>query len=370
MILVVVNVVSVMLSADFFPSLKQFISFTIEVLVFYFLISTSLEDESELIKSLNIAWFALAVIAFFAVVERYFDFQISSLVPGYVRRLGTETQLKSTLPHRILLGTTMAMAFPIALVMTIYYRGRWFKQLIYWGSVIMFAATCYFSTSRGPWLGLVLAFVILFTIGSNIVRKRIIILIALAVIGLLTRPGVWTTLNARVDVTMDDTSFKGGTYQYRWELWKRAYESITMAPHRFLFGYGPGTSETMNWEGVEGFSQEWQDFWSWDNHYAADLLEIGFVGLFMQFLIYLLILLALFKSIRETDYYYRDLFAGIMTSILVYMFMKTNVKIYALQLDYLFWILTTVGILLYHSYYYLVYNITNQEKVPEDQLDY
>jgi hypothetical protein len=90
----------------------------------------------------------------------------------------------------------------------------------------------------------------------------------------------------------------------------------------------------------------------------------------MQFLIYILILLALFKSIRETDYYYRDIFAGIMTSILVYMFMKTNVKIYALQLDYLFWILTTVGILLYHSYYYLVYNITNQEKVPEDQLDY
>jgi len=256
MIFVIVNVLSVIFSADFFPSLKQFISFTIEVLVFYFLISTSLEDESELIKSLNIAWFALAAIAFFAVVERYFDFQISSLVPGYVRRLGTETQLKSTLPHRILLGTTMAMAFPIALVMTIYYRGRWFKQLIYWGSVIIFAGSCYFSTSRGPWLGLVLAFVILSIIGSNIVRKRIIMLVALVIIGLLTRPGVWTTLNARVSVTMDDTSFKGGTYQYRWELWKRAYESITMAPHRFLFGYGPGTSETMNWEGVEGFSQE------------------------------------------------------------------------------------------------------------------
>jgi len=88
------------------------------------------------------------------------------------------------------------------------------------------------------------------------------------------------------------------------------------------------------------------DYWSWDNHFAWFLLELGFFGLGAELILYSAFVVNLLKSWKRLVGRDKALLAGIISSMIILLFMMTNVMIYAPNLFYLFWILASVAITL------------------------
>jgi O-antigen ligase len=166
---------------------------------------------------------------------------------------------------------------------------------------------------------------------------------------LLLRPGVHDTISNLCFSTFSDTSAKGSTYDYRWQLWTVAWDQLRLSPVRFLFGYGPGSTENMDlsnyWHGQEGSQADiiHMGHTSWDNNYAGDLIELGTMGFLLELALFLSVAKTLVMNWRRGDPDDRVLQAGIAVACLIFMYSMTNVYIFAPQLKYLFWALVAIG---------------------------
>lgn len=343
------NLLSMAFSKDIAFSIKQFLSFTMEIMLFYIIIITSMKTRQHGIQAMKAIWLALFILAGLGVVEHYTGFNpIDTFLPGYTRAPQIRNDVMVTLPHRILLGSAMAMGWPLAIGLMSQYKNDYVMQSVLWISVACFLSVCYFADSRGPWIASLVVGLVLFSLGSNDIRKKLLLIAGLSVLVVLMRPGVFDSIQWKVATITDSSTFKGSTYEYRWELWRKAYTEISHSPLRMLFGFGPGTSETLSWEGMLSYSGRMNPFDSWDNHYAAYLLETGFVGLTSLFVFYFAIFFTMVSGIFKASARHRDMLAGVIASIVVILFMKTNVKIFAAQLDYLFWALVAAGTVISH----------------------
>ena len=166
--------------------------------------------------------------------------------------------------------------------------------------MLMMLAVIYFTDSRGAWLGAFLAGIILLLFSNFKIKKNLFFIFLFIMTILMLRPGVLGQLTDRFLATQDDQSFRGGTYQYRWALWGIAFDEISKSPERFLFGYGPGTSASVPIVAQFSYSEREVLLWSWDNHYAAYLLEEGILGLFLFVLLYYLIITRFYKIWRPS----------------------------------------------------------------------
>ena len=155
-----------------------------------------------------------------------------------------------------------------------------------------------------------------------------------------------TTLQDTVGHTLDVSSFRGGTYLYRWELWKIAWHQVGQSLTRLFFGYGPASPAGMSIEWHVAWLGRDISIWTWDNHYAAYLVQLGVVGLSAILMLYFAVLRKLYRAWRKSSSGDRDILACILASVLILLFMRTNVYFFAPQLDYLFWTLAAVGCML------------------------
>jgi hypothetical protein len=178
-------------------------------------------------------------------------------------------------------------------------------------------------------------------LGSAKVRNSIAI-VAIFTAGLLVvDPGVKDTLWNMTSETMDPTSIKGDSYQTRWQLWHIAWAEDCDSAGTFLFGHGPLSTEHMDLNSKyytgEGAKSNILKIGhtSWDNHFAANLIELGVVGLGIQLALFFAVARGLFRKWRVADPAERDLIAGI--------FVACGVFIFAPQLTYLFWALVGIS---------------------------
>lgn len=331
------NLFSLLFGIDFSSGLKQYLSFTFEILLFYIIIQSSITDREFGVKVLISVWLGLLLVAVLGIIEKKTGWNAMTwAIPSF--EIEEPGQVRSTFSHRILFGAAMAMGFPTAVSLYLLkVRGRW-KYIL---SVGVFLTACYFSHSRGPWLGAAVALLVFFLFGSMRTRKMILVVLFLVFMILVVRPGVRQTIFGLSADTLDKDSFKGGTYQYRWELWGIAYNEVSKSPVRILFGYGPGSTASLGI--AQGERGKRDVYWSWDNHYAWTLLETGFLGLISSILLYATVFVRLVRSRRKVEKVDRGALAGIIASLVVLMFMMTNVMIFARQLFFLFWILVAVG---------------------------
>ena len=335
-----IAMLSLLGSIDHSTSIKRYFDYVLEFFLLYFILSTTIQNREQALRILRSACLGLFIVAALAFLERYAGinvverFILTEAVP-----LGDVT---STYRHRILLGTGMAMAWPLAF---------WSSQNAnsgksrrrFWICLLAVLAACYFSRSRGPWLAAVLAAAVLFVFGSVLARKRLLFIASLGALLLLARPGVLATITGLAEATVDTESLKGGTFLYRLELWKVALSEISKSPWRLLFGFGPGAgaSQSVVWD----LSYRDKDFvvTSWDNDFAYALYQYGFLGFFATVALYGTIswrLLSYGRSPRGQD---RDLFISLAACTLVLFFMMSNVMIFARQLYYLLWTVTAIG---------------------------
>jgi len=337
-----VNLLPLLFSIDLIMSIKAYLAMTIEIVLFYFVISTSIDTPQEAGRVVFAGALALLAVAVIAVIERYTGFNpVDAFMPGYLRKPQYVDDVLSTFPHRILLGTAMAMGWPLALAFA--QAGRK-QRWLWWLGICVLLLSCYLSFSRGPWIAAMLGGIIMFLFAGKAVRRQTMIVIVLIAVALFLRPGVWDTLTTRAQETADVNSFKGQTYQYRWELWGIAWEKISHSSTRFLFGFGQGATEVMTFDAVMSYTGETTKLWSWDNHYAATLMENGLVGLAAFIALYSFFLLKLFivrHALAEQD---RAIHASILASMTAMLFMMTNVAMFAPQLNYLVWALIAAGL--------------------------
>jgi hypothetical protein len=346
-ILVTGTFITVLFAVDFIFSFKSFLSLTLEVVLFYFIIMTTMENRTDVQKLITAAALGLGLVAFIGFIENYSGFNpVDRYVSGYLRLDKNFGDVLSTYPHRILFGAAMAMGWPLTMVIAARYRDRLPLMVLLILAAAAMLAGVYFSDSRGAWLGAILGGMVLFVFGRVDVRRS---LAAVAVIGLmvvLIRPGVRAQILDRVQSTQQTTSFRGGTYQYRWELWNIAAEEIAKTPLRAALGYGPGSTEVLQIETWLPYSNRTVLLWSWDNHYAAHLLEYGYLGLVLLLSLHLMILYKLFTAWRRVDPADKNLLAAIIAGAVVMMFMMTNVRIFAPHLHFLYWSLVGSGLVL------------------------
>ena len=337
-----INLLPLIFSIDLLMSIKAYLSFTIEIVLFYIILSMSIDTRQEARGVVFAGASALLTVAVFALIERYTGFNpVDAFMPEYVRKPQYAGDILSTFPHRILLGTAMAMGWPLALVFA--QKGKT-RRWIWWIGICIVLLSCYFSFSRGPWIAAMFGGIVMFLFAGTAVRRQTLVVIALIAVALVVRPGVWETISTSAHETADANSFKGGTYQYRWELWGIAWDKVSRSMDRLLFGFGQGSTEVMTFDAVLSYSGETTKLWSWDNHYAATLMEGGLVGLAVLAGLYSFFFLKIFSSrqfLAEED---KTMHASIMAAMIAMLFMMTNVAMFAPQLNYLLWALIAAAL--------------------------
>lgn len=320
-------------------SFKYYASHVLETIIYYFIVVSTDYDESEILEYLRYIVYGAFVVAIVAVFEKYTHFNpVDTFLPNYTRNPVYSNDIMSTFPHRILLGAAMAMTWPLAISLSRMkndFKGKKYNILSI--SVLVIIATIYFATSRGPWLAATLAGLIYFSFGSNRVKKYLIYLSLIVLSVLLFRPGVYDTILGLGERTFQADTLKGSSYSYRWELWKKANMEISKSSKTYFIGYGPGTSEFMEMGGYASYDGKYHKFWSWDNQYAANLLETGILGLAAAVIVYMAIIMKCTFPVRKYRDKYGDIKAALLAGILVYTFMMSNVLIFAPQLNYIFW---------------------------------
>ena len=325
-------------SIDFTDSLKQYLDFVIEVGVFYVIASTTIRSREDAILTIRAAVCGMAIVAFFGTVEHYTTFNpVDEFIPNYVRAEGAGHDVLSTYQHRILLGTGMAMGWPLCIALlrgrTVGFPGR--KML--WLFIALLVATCFFAQSRGPWLACVIAVGVMIWLGSKGLRKILILLPVLAVLTFVIKPGVLDSLTTSAHDTMDADSFKGGTFQYRLELWKVAWAQVSKSPLRTLVGYGPGSGRQVDIQWDLSYRNWSLTIDSWDSYLAYDLFRSGVLGSIASGFLFLGMWWRLYRATRNVSGNTRDFLVCLLGCVSAFIFMMTNTYNFERALDYLLW---------------------------------
>ena len=344
------QVASLLFGTDFVGGLKNCGNYSIETVLFYLLITEYVMAESNVVRLLSSICYGLAAVAVVATIEKYFRFDPVGLISptGGGSPLAATGDIAATYPHRILMGYAIAMGVPLSLALSAYFKETKPRRIMYGITFLLIAAT-YFSMSRGPWLGLGLGLLGMVVLGGRKLRKKLAFVAVLTAAILLLRPGVRDTISNLCFSTFNDSSDKASTYNYRWQLWAVAWDQLRLSPVRFLFGYGPGSTENMDlsnyWHGQEGWQADiiHSGHTSWDNNYAGDLIELGTIGFLLELTLFLSISKTLVMNWHRSDMDDRVLQAGIAVACLIFMYSMTNVYIFAPQLKYLFWALVAIG---------------------------
>ena len=189
LLLAAAELVSLMLSTAFVDSVKAYLALVCEQILLFAIIATSLTTKPAIMRAVRVMVSALAVVAALAVVERYTGRNLPrSLLLGEGEN--PDGEIWSVYRHRIMFGYAMASIFPFALYFAGRAQGR-SQSITAWAVLLLTIAACYFSFSRGPWIGLLLLAVVLIAILSRGPMRK-----GVTIIGIITmRP--WWRIRAR-----------------------------------------------------------------------------------------------------------------------------------------------------------------------------
>jgi len=321
-------------------SFKVVLDFLIETVLYFVLILAGLRSR----RSIELmAWSSLAAlvaVAGIGTIEKYTGINLAAqVVPGMADFPNT---VSSTFRHRILFGYAMAMAFPLALALGERADTPWRRRLAGIGFFIVPAA-CYFSNSRGPWVGFALGTVIIGALGGARLRKKLLWAGVLTAAVLILRPGVKETIVDLWHQTFNDDSVKGESASYRKKLWWVAYSELSKSPERLVFGYGGYSTQMMDLSeyfdrGAGGLATV-LGYTSWDSQYASDFMQYGFLGFGLEVAFYLAVLATVLKAWRPAAEADRPFIAACIASTGVFLFAMATVAIFNPQLEFLFWAL-------------------------------
>ena len=334
------KLISASLGVNSSLSLKKGVIFLIEAVLYYYIIAQYPQNTKQIESIYKAMFVAFSIVAFFGMLEKYTNFNINSYLPtasggivGIVSS-GNIQRIVSTYLNPILFGVAMSIGWVFGILLLIENVFTKSYSLFIWLSVLIMFGNVYFSQSRGAWISTILAFSVLFVFYKKI-RTKLLGIIFLIVLVLLLNPGVRYTIQALTEATFNQDSVEGASVAYRFELWKQARYLISRSSKSLLFGYGEEGRNYMYLGERESVTGHTLRFDSWDSEFAVLLLETGFIGFSLNILLSLTVLLSLLKQIMKKNRSYLIILAFIV--VLIINFMMTNVKIFAVQIWFVYW---------------------------------
>ena len=335
--------ISTLIGVEISESLNKFLSLTVESFLFFAMVVTSLRTSEDAVRLLRAVVAGLVLVGVLALVERYGGLDVVKWINFQGGRISLRYEMPgiifSTYPHPILMGGALALGAALALAMIDAGQPRKFNRLYVAGLPILFAGI-YISFSRGPWAAVVVGIIVLYLLGTKLMRRRLNWLLLACVALALVKPGVLTSITNRFGTVLNpNDSMEGSSAQYRIELWYKAFYEISKAGHRFLFGYGDGAHRVMDLSGDAFVSTRHASyaFRSWDSEMACILLQRGIIGLYVLCWLYFGIIRAQFRAYRSAQGRRRDMLAGALACMAAYLFMAFSVKLFSMQFVYVFW---------------------------------
>ncbi|MEO8737581.1 MAG: O-antigen ligase family protein [Edaphobacter sp.] len=379
---------STLYSLSFATSAKQLLSQVVEFYLLYFLLVSIITSVRTIHNILFAVSMAMSVCCILGISEVWAHWSILRIFPsnlwttynGGVDPIfiewGRGLRLRSTFPHPILFGDALSMSIPITLyLLSIWEHQR--KRVLLWGGLILMFWAIYKTSSRGPWIATALCSVLLFLLIRNRIRKYIIFIGLAAVLVLLARPGIWSTIDGLYSATTDNTNPIGTSYLYRDALNHAVRDAVAKNPTRALLGYGLGTFRERGLEiNFMGRTRRW---FTCDNNWASFLYETGYVGLFLIGALLFKALWIAFQSYRNLPEP-ENLLDGLLGICLAgFYFLLLSVAAYSWgQQGYMGWVL--ISLLVSHSRIALDSDSPDSESenpiedeqnvIPEEEYDY
>lgn len=328
-------------------SLKAVLSQILDYYFVYYLLFRTIKKTETVHKVLMAIVAAMTVCCVFGFLEVYRGWGVIDLFPTVQGRLGLDAGLaldmergvrvRSSFPHPILFGGALALAIPVALYLLTVAKSLGQKVFL-WLSVFMMFWNIYKTASRGPWLGLMLAFTLTILFSQVSTRKHLLIIVLLVISVLVLRHGVLESVENTYLSTLNPHSLEGTSYANRWDLIRIGTAALAKDPNRQIWGYGPESFyylhlKTLNEEGHVVPSESCDDSW------LALAIETGYVGMILVVGVFAralqLMLKKYFNSPKPAKYLYGLVFVNVVT----FAFLMLSVAIYGWgQQTYLLWI--------------------------------
>jgi O-antigen ligase len=333
-------------------SLKKLLGEVFEYYCLYIIYVKTISSVQTIYRILYAIVSAIFVCAVFGAVEAYTGWKVLSLFPIGEGRIaealgvsfGQGGGISSTFPHRILFGAALAIGITLALHLLKVAESRR-KRIFLRVAILLMFLNIYKTVSRGPWLGLILAFILLFVFEPGKMRKYHMVIAALSLAVLIIRPGVLMSIRSLYGATFDVnwSNPKGMSTGYRFELRRITQAALARDFRRQLWGYGMESFVDLNLEGE--LAGHRMPFLSCDSAWIELMVETGYVGLFLiACLLFAPAYLAWrdFRRLPDPDRY---LSLNLFVNMTIYYFMMLGVAMYAWgQEGYMLWILIATSI--------------------------
>jgi hypothetical protein len=334
------NFISIFLSPIYLVAFKRYFYFLFESIIFFLIIQTSIKDRIVLNNIIKSVAYSLLFLSIVGIIQRYtgiqphfyfgdrlsYDFQKVSV------DLSSTSDVTSFYNHRIHFGIACSIGTLYFLYLSVMEKN---KKLLYVFFSLVTMISLYFSFSRGPWLSLFLAFSFLVIVYPKIYFKKAVIFLLLSSTILIIRPGIFETLSGYYNNTLDPTTVKGSSFNWRFTIMNLALNNLLNSPSvlNIFFGYGLGSVAINDFGTALLTTNRTVEIESWDCEFASKIYQEGIFGVALLLYIYFLCFYkGLIYFYHKTPHPQEILLC--LSCILVFIFMKINVSIFSSQLVY------------------------------------
>jgi len=345
--------VSTIFSVNWVVSLKNLLMHATEYFLIYVIFCETIATTEDVEGVINALYAAAVVLALFAVVESYTDWNPVNYLPKEGLRFSREDWIdididrgfrpKSVFPASHLLGAAMVLG----MTFTSYILSREDvpegKATLAWVLLLVMGLCLYKTTTRGPWLAIVISFGFLLFTSSPRIKRTVVIFGVLTGLLLLVRSGVYQSIEFIVRASFDTNTSIGSSYEYRYALVDMARDALRQDLLRTVFGYGPETFFYLNLK-REFLGMEYT-FQSCDSSWIQSAIETGLLGVSILAILLGGIFLYQGYNLRNLSGKLKDMMACIAAFNLSFLFLMSNVAIYGwVQFGHIYWILAALSV--------------------------
>ncbi|HEV2402219.1 MAG TPA: O-antigen ligase family protein [Candidatus Sulfotelmatobacter sp.] len=331
-------------------SFKSVLSLVLDYYLLYLICWKSITRVETIRNIMTAMVAALGVCCVFGILEEYRQWSVKSLFPiqihlfnaGGVLLFDDERGLRitSTFGHAILFGAALAIGIPIALYLLSVAKRFW-ERVFLWISILLMSLNIYKTVSRGPWLGLTIALVLLLLLGQGKLKKQVLIVGAIAITVLVARPGIWGTVKGIYANSSDTNTTTGSSYEYRYGLTRAAIRAVGKDFSRMAWGYGQGSAYYLGLQGEMGGVPH--TFLSCDSTWVGLLLDSGYIGLAIFATLFVKAAFVTWRNSRRKSTIDRNLSVVLFINLITYYFIMTSVALFD-QNWYILWMLIAAAL--------------------------
>ncbi len=348
-----VMAVSTIFSVNWVVSLKTLLMHATEYYLIYVIFCETITTTEDVESVFNAIYAATVVLALLALVESYVDWNPANYLPNeggrFLREGGLDIdsdrgyRLKSVFPVSHLLGAAMVLGMTFTCYILSRKDDPGWKATLSWVLLLVMGLCLYKTSTRGPWLAIVVSFAFLLIVSSPRIKRTVAIFGVLTGLLLLVRRGVYLTIERIVISSFDTNTSIGSSYEYRYALVDLARDVLSRDHLRTLFGYGPETFFYLHLK--REFLGMQYTFLSCDSSWILSAIETGLSGFSILALLLGGIFLYQVYNIRNLSGKLRDMMVCIAAFHLSFLFLMTNVAIYGwVQFGHIYWILAALSV--------------------------